>query len=246
MRRLFVQKITNPLTIVGDDHKHLSLVLRAKKGDSILVCCGDGYDYTYTIINITKNNTILSQKNKSTNLSEPQINITLFCVIAKGDKNETIVRTVTELGVNTICPMLTEFAATKSENYKIDRMRRVALEASKQSGRGKVLQILEPVLFESILEKLSGFDLVVFPYEGECAVCLQSFLRENFSKQNDKNSIKNIAIIVGGEGGFSKQEVLSLSTIGITPVTLGKRILRADTAATTVCAIVIYEGRQMR
>ena len=243
MRKLFVTKIQNPLVIEGDDHKHLSLVLRNKIGDNIVVCCGDGYDYIYEITAITKNNTILNQVSKTQNQSEPSISITLFYSVAKGDKNEIIVRTVTELGVLKIQPFISAFTAVKSETYKLDRMRRVALEASKQSGRGKLLEVLEPVSFDNILDKLSEFDLVVFPYEGNCNIDIQSFLHEKLS---NKKPIKNIAIIVGGEGGFSEAEVLSLSGRGIIPVTLGKRILRADTACATVCALVFYEGGQMR
>jgi len=244
MRRLFINNPQKSLVVDGDNHKHLSVVLRSRVGDSVLVCCGDGFDYNYTISSISKNSSVLELVDKVENLSEPAISVTLFHAVCKGEKNETIARMATELGLDCICPIITEFTIAKPDSYKVERLQRVALEAAKQSGRGKVPSVVAPIKFADMLTKLSNFDLTVFPYEGECNVSLQQYLVGVFTER--PHNIKTIAIIVGSEGGFSKTEAQALINANITPVTLGKRILRADTAAAMVCAIVMCAGGQMQ
>ena len=250
MRKLFVQEIEKNLTLTGESHRHVALVLRAKVGEQLTICNGDGYDYFFNITAISKQDTKLALKDKQVNITEPTLELTLFSAVLKGDKNDTVVRTATELGVYTIAPIITEFIATKPDSYKLERLQKIALEAAKQSDRGRVPSVNKPIDFHSMCGILSTFDLAVFPYEGECAVDINTFLRNKFNECfNDgpiATPIKKVAVIVGGEGGFSKSEVLSLSSMGTTPVTLGGRILRADTAVATVCAIIMYEAGQMR
>jgi len=266
MRKIFVEKIKNTLVLTGDNHKHVSLVLRQRNGQELIVCDGDGFDYRYQITNITKQETTLKLLDKKENQSETStIELTLFTAILKGDKNETVVRTCTELGVHAIIPITTDYIAAHPDSYKQERMQKIALEAAKQSGRGKVLQVEKPHTFMAMCNLLQHFDLVVFPYEAAVEADMQTFLRETFKKYANNISGKTvkdlnhtqkhvqeslpklrIAAIVGGEGGFSKEEVSILSNKGIQPLTLGKRILRADTACTTVCALILYEAGEMR
>jgi len=110
MRRLFVDKPDKILKIIGDDHKHLSLVLRSKVGEHVVVSCDDEgfgancFDITYVIKSISKNETILEYLTSTHNLTEPSIKLTLFSAILKGDKNEAVVKMCTELGVKEIVP----------------------------------------------------------------------------------------------------------------------------------------------
>jgi len=242
MRKIFTNSALTHLKITGDDHKHVALVLRAKVGESLIVCTGDGYDYTYKIESISKNETALLQIDKTPNITEPTINITLFTAILKGDKNEDVVRGCTELGVKTFVPFTSEFVSAHS--YKQDRMQKIALEAAKQSGRGMVPSIKNTLDFNAMCGIVKDFDLILFFYEGEPATSIKSFLKDKFKDSANKN-IKNIAVIIGSEGGFSKKEVLALQDAGATPITMGKRILRSATAAVTACALVLYEAGQM-
>ena len=236
-------KTEKVLKLTGDDHKHLSLVLRARIGETVAVSTGDGFDYFYTIESISKSETILSFIEKRQNLSEPTIQLTLFTAVLKGDKNETVVRMCTELGVTRICPMVTEYTVALGESYKTERMRKIALEASKQSGRGRVPEIFEPMTFNDAVKVFADFDCVVFPYEHAEEIGIKDFLGEKLFKA--KKPVVNIAVLVGSEGGFSKKEAEKLIEQGITPITLGKRILRADTACITVCAMILYAAEEM-
>jgi len=243
MRKLFVEKIAPFLKITQEEHKHLATVLRAKAGDSITVCCGDGYDYCYKIDSITKNETILAQQSKAKNISEPKIQLTLFSAICKSDKNETIARTCTELGVSFIQPFTSEFTQTKKESYKHERIQKIAHEAAKQSGRGKVPKIYEPIAFIDIIKQLQNqFDLVVFAFESAKENGIKSYLRNKFTNSKE---IQTVAAVIGSEGGFSKEEASALENIGAVPLSLGKRILRADTACTVVIAAILYEAGEM-
>jgi 16S rRNA (uracil1498-N3)-methyltransferase len=99
-----------------------------------------------------------------------------------------------------------------------------------------------PITFADMAIKLKDFDCVVFPYECAVEPDIKSYLREQFSAARPRS----IAAIVGGEGGFSKEEAEKLSALGVVPVTLGKRILRADTACAAVCAAILYEADELK
>ncbi len=245
MRKLFTEKADKILNLTGDGHKHLSLVLRARVGDEITVATGDGFDYLYTIDTITRTETVLKQTGRRENLSEPKTELTLFTAVLKGDKNESVVRACTELGVMRICPVVTEFTVAGGDSYRLERMRKIALEAAKQSGRGRVPEICAPVSFDEMVIGLSRYDRVIFPYERATETDMRQYLRRIFSGDTHKILLK-LAAIVGSEGGFSEREAAVLTESGIVPVTLGKRILRADTACITVCAAILYEAGEMR
>lgn len=247
MRKLFTEKADKIIKLAGDDHKHLSLVLRARAGDSVMVSTGDGYDYTYIVDAVSARETVLKQAGKRLNESEPaKISLTLFSAVLKGDKNDTAVRMCTELGVQKFCPIITEYSVAAQESYKAGRLRKIALEAAKQSGRGRVPEICEPVTFHEMLEKLYAYDLVLFLYERAEKPDVKTFLQEKLHNSTEHTrTVRTVAAIVGGEGGFSEQEAGKLLDGGVTPVTLGKRILRADTACAAVCALIHYEAEEM-
>jgi len=242
MRKLFLDKIDNILTLQGENHNHLSVVLRSKAGDTVTVCNGDGYDYEFKIAAITKTETRLELTDKKQNFSESVINLTLYSAVLKGDKNDTVVRTCTELGVNEFCPIITTNAAAKTESYKTDRLQKIALEAAKQSGRGKVPKVNAPIAFTKMCDELKKFDLVVFAYENFVKDNIKDFLLENFKNKD----CKNIAAIVGGEGGFTQDEANALINLNVKPLHLGNRILRADTATATVVAIIMFTAGEMQ
>ena len=233
MRKIFVSQVDgNKITLTGDNHNHLAYSMRSRIGDEIIACC-DKIDYQCVIERISKNETVLSVVSSTPVTTEPKVDITLFPAILKGDKMEFVVQKTTELGVVELRPFVSKNCECRVTAVRIDRLKKIAEEASKQCGRGIIPKVFEVVDFAQVCEQISGFDLVVFPYENATKPSLKDFLK------NKKG--KKIAIIIGSEGGFTNEEVDALISSGALPVTLGKRILRAETASVAVCAVVAYE-----
>lgn len=232
MRKLFLDKIDgDKIVITGEDHKHIAYSLRSKKGDEIVVCSG-GVDYTAIISEITKNSTTAIISGKARSVSEPRTDVTLFFGALKGDKNDYVVQKCTELGVKNLVPFVSDFTAVSRDYIKTDRLNRIALEAAKQSGRGFVPPVQNTVEFNDLLDLLSAYDTVVFPYEHE----EQSELKDLIAK----SKCEKIAVVIGAEGGFSKPEAEKLRAVAGGSVTLGERILRADTASVAVVSVLMY------
>ena len=136
MRKLFIDKTDNHKIIIsGEEHKHIAYSLRMKKGDEITVC-SQGIDYTAVIVSISKTETVAEVVGKARSVSEPDSDVTLFFGALKGDKNDYIVQKCTELGVRNFVPFVSEFSSVSRDNIRTDRLNRIALEASKQCGRG--------------------------------------------------------------------------------------------------------------
>lgn len=245
MRRFFVNEITgDSIVLTGEDHNHLAFVLRAKAGESIILCPQDGYDYIGTIDIITKKETIIKILSKVKNDLEPSVNLTIFMALQKGDKMDFVIQKLTEIGISSIYPMQTQYTQLKKENVKIERLQKIAAEASKQCGRGIIPQVNEPIDFLEMLEIIKGFDLTVFPYEKATDCDLKSVLSTILNCS--ANPIKNVCYIIGSEGGFSYEEAQSLVCSSVSPITLGKRILRAETACVIVGGILMYELGQLK
>ncbi len=238
MKRFFVENTNAPLKLTGENHKHLSVVLRAKTGDEVILCTGDGYDCFCKIEEIRKNETLLEFICREKNISEPDIDVTLFMSVMKGDKNEFVVQKATELGVKEIYPVITRYVQGHERNIKIERLNKIALEAARQCGRSVLTKVYSAVDFSVAAQILDKFDLVVFPYEKAEAPSLKSYLRGKFDK------VKSVAVFVGSEGGFHGDEVEVLQGLGVVPVTLGKRVLRAETANVAVLSAIMYEAGQ--
>ena len=238
MRKFFVDKLADRVVLTGADHKHLSIVLRAKKGENIVLCDGY-YDGDYEITDIKKDATSLSLVKKTKNVSETTLRIDLYFCALKSDKNDFVVQKCTELGVKKFFPVRSDFVQSRAKNVNVERLGRIAEEASKQCGRGAVPTVAAPINFEKTIAKLKEYSLVVFPYESEKNTDIKSFLKS-------AESVGDIAVLIGCEGGFSKGEVERLKAEGITPITLGNRILRAETACITTTSVILYEKGEMK
>lgn len=135
-----------------------------------------------------------------------------------------------ELGIKRFVPFLSRFSSVSADGVKIDRLNKIALEAAKQSGRGEVPTVENVVNVADVIERLKGFDKIVFPYENEREGGFD-FL---------KGEVGSVAIIVGSEGGFSREEAAKIKEIAGGSVTLGERILRAETACVAVTAVTAF------
>ena len=229
MRKLFVKPDGDTGVLTGDDHKHVAYSLRARRGDEIVVC-SDGTEYTAVITDITKDKTVAEIRGAVPSKSEPKHEITLFFGAMKGDRNDFVVQKCTELGVKKFVPFLSRFSSVTSDGIKIDRLNKIALEAAKQSGRGEVPEVEQTTKIEDVIERLSGFDKVIFPYENATDGGFE-FL---------SGATGPIAIVVGSEGGFSRDEAEKIREQAGGAVTLGERILRAETACVAVTAVTAY------
>ena len=228
----------NTLIIDSEDANHLKKVLRINVGDVITVCDGAGVDYTVNVSEIGKNEIkcdIIDRKKSDT---EPNISITLYQGLPKAAKMDYIIQKNTELGISKIIPAKLARCVVKLENKaaedkKCERWQKIALEAAKQSGRGIVPEIDNPMTVDEIIEDVKDYDLVFVPYECED----QSRLKTIVESAPDA---KDIAFIIGPEGGFDISEIEKLKAADIKTVTLGKRILRTETAAEAVVSMLMY------
>ena len=239
MHRFFVSRSAisdGEIRIEGDDVKHITRVLRLGCGDTISVCDGEKTDYICTISETSKDCVVARIDEQMPNKNESAICVTLYQGLPKGDKMDYIIQKCVELGVVRVVPVAMKRSVVKvsSASGKTTRWQRIAAEAAKQCMRGIVPVVDEPMSFEAMLSETENTDLCVLPYENEHDGKLKDVLK-------DKKDAKNIAIIIGPEGGFDEQEVQSAMQAGAHTVTLGPRILRCETAPVATVSAVMYE-----
>lgn len=241
MPKFFVTKeqVKEHIEIVGEDAKHIKTVLRKKEGEELIVCNGEGVDYVCSISCFEENKIIADIIDKQLCQAEPPVKIILFQGLPKADKMELIIQKCVELGIDTIVPVETERSIVKlnkKEYKKIERWQKIAEAAAKQSGRGKIPQIGNVLTFEQALQYSKKLDKSIIPYEKEQKRNLKEFIK--------KFQGKSIGVFIGAEGGFSEQEIKKAIEHNVQPITLGKRILRTETAGMITVAILIYEIEQ--
>ena len=235
MPRFFIQKrqiSETAVTIEKPDSVHIGRSLRMRIGDEITVCC-EGVEYNCSIGSISDECVVCDVISSEISRNEPDISVTLFQAVPKGDKLDTIVQKSVELGVTKICPVLTARCVSrpdkKSFDKKLERLNRIALEAAKQSGRGIVPQVTGLLSFDEAARQLAENDFPLICYE--CGGI-------NFSEAGLKNN-SSIGIFIGSEGGFEKSEVELCISNGATAIGLGSRILRCETAPLAALSIVM-------
>ena len=231
MPRFFVdkEKINEGyITLSGEDARHISYSLRMAVGDSLTVCDGNEREYLCTLTKLDGETVMAEIKEERTGEGEMPISVHLFQAFPKGDKLELIIQKAVELGASSVIPFESERCVKRPKADKIDkqvqRMQRIADEASKQCGRARLSSIECPVSFSEMLGRVSGYDLALFCYEG----CDTDTIKDALEKRG--KGISSLCIIVGSEGGFSPAEAKAIEEAGAISVTLGKRILRCETA----------------
>ncbi len=243
MKRFFAEHIGDKeknALITGGELHHLRDVLRLKRGDRVIVFDGKGLEFIGNIETISKNEAWIVIEKQLDVFKKSRFEIILAQGIAKGEKMDIIVRKATELGVSRIIPFAALRVVPKLSGEQIakktKRWQRIALEAAKQCRRDVVPQIEEPITFAEVLKRYShGAEkyIKIIPWEEE-----------------EKNKLKDIlnvedssgcVVLIGPEGGFSEDEVVEAKKTGFLPVMLGPRILRTETAAISIAAIIQYE-----
>lgn len=233
MQKLFVSSVDGDKIFLNEEQsRHIAKSLRMRQGDMITVCNGSGTDYGCIIDEITKSSVTLSVCYEQASNSEPDIKVSLFQGVPKGDKMEDIIQKCVELGIFEITPVLTKRSISrpdeKQAKKKQIRYNKIALEAAQQSGRGIVPEIHAMTSFKNAVEACNA-DLKILFYEGGGAP-IKSVINKD---------IKSAAIFIGPEGGFEKEEVEAVLNSGGISATLGKRILRTQTAPVAALSAIM-------
>jgi len=237
MPRVFLPAINfkdNRISIIDEKARYLISVLRCRKGDDLIIFDGEGNCYRTTILKADRREVIADVIEKFSCDTESHINITLVQGLLKGEKMDMVIQKTTELGVKKIIPVITERSQLR-ETRKVARWRKIAEEASRQSGRSVIPIIREPVEFNNIFathasrETLHGF--IFYEEDGmKLSEAVSSFVSRPSS----------LSVVIGPEGGFTKEEVTIAKERGLLITSLGKRILRAETAAISAMTLVQY------
>ncbi|MBQ3181768.1 MAG: 16S rRNA (uracil(1498)-N(3))-methyltransferase [Clostridia bacterium] len=246
MPKFFINKedIKNKkITITGPDAVHISKVLRTEVGEILTLCDGDGTDFKAKVCTCSKDEVLLDILESYACLSEPKVSVTLFQGLPKQGKMDYIIEKCTELGISRIVPVATarsvvKISDKKSEEKKLERWRKIASESVKQCGRGKIPEICDVLSLSESIELSKDLDLVIAAYECENETSLKSVL--------SAHSPDSVGIFIGPEGGLDDKEVEMFLDAGIKTVTLGKRILRTETAGHTVLTAVMYEFNELK
>jgi len=250
MQKFFVdldQINENFVRIMGEDVNHIANVLRLDVDEEILVGEKDrGDTYLCKIKEIGKEEVLLSIIEKAKYSTEPKTYIHVFQGLPKADKMEYIIQKGTEIGVSEFTPVAMSRCIAKldeKENTKkILRWQKVAETAAKQSKRDKIPKINFAKNLKNLYEILKEYDIVLVAYEDEHEHTLKEELI-NYKTKGLKTG--KIAVIIGPEGGLSKEEVSFIIENGGKAVTLGKRILRTETAPLVIASIILYELEDM-
>lgn len=234
--------------ISGDDARHIRTVLRMSPGDALILCDGRRTDIQARILALTSDVVELSLGERQENQTESPLDIWLFQGLPKSDKMDAIIQKSVELGVSRIIPVACERSVAKLEAKdsvrKTERWNKIAREAAKQCGRGLLPLVEAPVSFREAIQLAAESDLALIPWESERDQSIRRLLTTEeprllaLQKQGQR---PRVAILIGPEGGFSMAEVDHALASGLKPVTLGRRILRTETAGPAVLAMLGYQ-----
>ncbi|MDD4290969.1 MAG: RsmE family RNA methyltransferase [Clostridia bacterium] len=213
----------------GDECYHLKKVLRMRAGERLILCNGDGKDYVCLIEGFAEDSVLLRVVECCENQTETSIDVTLFQAVIKG-KMDYVVQKATESGVRKIIPFESRFTVAKGEN--IVRLNKIVVESGKQCGRAFIPEVTPTQSFDNALVALSEYEAVLFCNERERNMNLLKGLAQ-------VRGCTSLAVVVGCEGGFTEDEESKLKQISVS-VSLGRRILRADTAS--VCALSVINA----
>lgn len=220
------------INISGEDARHINTVLRMKKGDLAVICDGKGMDYLCELTLTGKSFSEFVILESRENHAEPDIEVTLYQAVPKGDKLDFIVQKAVELGASKIVPFISKRCVSKpdskSASKKQERLQRIAYEAAKQSGRGIVPAVMPFTDFISAVNGIDDDTIAIIFYE--CGG-----VRINTLDINKKRC----AVFIGSEGGFEQSEVDYAKSKGFHVGYLGERILRCETAPVTALSLLM-------
>lgn len=224
----------NTIIIDGSEVKHIQ-VLRHNVGDDITI-----NDKIYTIVKIGRNDIELKYKKDAPMIGIPKCDVTLYIALLKNDKLDFVIQKAVEIGVKKIIPFVSSNTIVKLDDKgkrkREEKLQKIADEACKQCGRMDIVKVENIVNFNNICNLVSNNQCTLFAYE-----LATNSLKDEISNIKE-NNYKNIGVIIGPEGGFTPNEAELLNNIdNIRCISLGSRILRAETAALNLLSIILYE-----
>lgn len=210
-------------------------VFHMNPGDQVIVLDDSGWEYQVSLQLVSRKAVVGDVEFRTLVETEPAAEVTLFAALLKKDNFEWVLQKCTELGIGRIVPITTERTIIgEPSEHKIERWHRIVMEAAEQSGRVRLPHLENPIGLEEALQRIPQYDQTLFFWEG--------------ARQGDLNQVIGdgrvmgpVACLVGPEGGFSDDEAERVQNAGGLPISLGPRILRAETAAVVVTALVMYE-----
>lgn len=227
--------------IRGSDVNHIQRVLRMQESDQVTVCDGDGAFFECLIEEFAPEEIRLSIQKRLVVSAELPVKLYLFQALPKKDKMEFIIQKAVELGVHAIVPMASRYCIAKLDNpkkeeKKLERWQAISEAAAKQSGRGRIPKVYPAVRFLEAVDMAKEKDFAFIPYE--CAKGSGDGVR-SLKKAALSSSV---GIMIGPEGGFSKEEIAAAKAAGILPISLGNRILRTETAGLAALSYLMLEA----
>lgn len=235
MRRLFIEgKLTKEIIISGQDALHLLYAMRVKSGQNIIITDALGQTARTKIKSCTAQVVVLSLLERIKDDQESPIKLTLVQCLPKSDKMDYIIQKAVELGVNEIIPAVSHNCVVRYDVAKrlkkLTKWRKIAAEAAKQCARDFIPKVQPITDFQTAIV-LPGATCIC--YENEDTLSFKEYLKEQSGKE--------YSIIIGPEGGFTDDEVKVCRSQGIKSISLGKRVLRTETAAVTALSVIQYE-----
>ena len=238
MTRFFVDPDVfdrDTMVLSGENAQHAK-VLRLKEGEIVLVCDGQGQECVCRVSQ-TAPETVLSVEDRRSSVSEPVVDVSVYVAFPKADKLEHVIQKATELGAREIIAFPSSRCVSrpdeKSLKKKLERWQKIALSAAQQSGRGRIPQVLVLNSFSAALSRAAQSDRALLFYENEDAYTLKMAL---------EGSYRTVSLMVGPEGGLEEAEVSQAQEAGLKICTLGKRILRCETAPLCALSAVMYDA----
>ena len=247
MQRFFVEphqidEGTHQIHILGSDVNHISNVLRMKQGEELWISDGGKKEYRCTIEEFSPDEVLLHIIYAQEPDDEIQSRIYLFQGLPKADKMELIIQKAVELGAYEVIPVETKRCVVKLDGKKaakkVERWKQIAESAAKQSKRMLIPNVHEVLTFKEALKYAESMDVRLIPYE------LAKGMQETKEILADIQPGQSIGIFIGPEGGFEEKEVETAISEGAKPITLGKRILRTETAGLAILSVLMFQLEQ--
>lgn len=226
--------------LAGDQAHQIANVLRLHPGERVRLLDDAGWEYTVELTEVGRAGVVGRIERRSLATGEPRLKITLYQGLPRTGKFELVLQKCTELGVCAFVPLVTRRSVVSTlaaaQGLKLERWRRILVEAAEQSGRGRVPALAPPMLFEHACERAAGLSLLL--WEGERERGLRGAVAQGFAAAGGLPL--GVNLFVGPEGGFEPREVETARGYGILPVGLGPRILRTETAGLAAAAALLW------
>lgn len=240
MTRFFVEPADlqpDFLVLTGENAQHAK-VLRIKCGEEVLVCDGQGAEAICTVSDVSPGQVSLVVQKRLQSAAEAAVKVSVYMAFSKGDKLEHVIQKATELGAYEIIAFPSSRCVSrpddKSLRNKLERWQKIAASAAEQSGRGVIPKVLTVASYDAAINRAAQADMPILFYENEQATTLRMAL--------DSKSFATVALLTGPEGGLEPAEVEKASQAGLRVCTLGKRILRCETAPLCALSAVMYHS----